>query len=260
MCFDTDSTPPIFAKALTAGRSKPIVLNSADGSAFSAFFAQSEQPSGAGIIVLPDMRGLYPFYEQLAVRLAEQGHAAIAIDYFGRTAGTGPRDADFPFMKHIFQVSRKNIGEDIMAATSYLRKIDGAACHSLFALGFCFGGRQAFFASAAHFQLNGVIGFYGAPGVYPNGAAGPTQHAAELSAPILAIFGGADSGIPPSNVAAFDEALTSAAVPHEIITYPNAPHSFFDIKYQEHAEACQEAWQRVLDFISSKKSRDETQP
>ena len=257
MCFDTDSTPPIFAQAVTTVRSKPVVLNSADGSAFSAFLAQPEQSSGVGIIVLPDMRGLYAFYEQLSVRLAEQGHAAIAIDYFGRTAGTGPRDPDFPFMKHIFQVSRKNIGEDIMAAISYLRQADGTACHSLFALGFCFGGRQAFFASAARFQLNGVIGFYGAPGVYPNGAAGPTQHAAEFSAPILAIFGGADSGIPASDVAAFDEALTNAAVPHEIITYPNAPHSFFDIKYQEHAKACKDAWQGVLDFINSKKSRNE---
>ena len=259
MCFDTDSMPPIFTQPITSARSKRMALNSADRSTFSAFFAQPEQPSGVGIIVLPDMRGLYPFYEQLAVRLAEQGHAAIAIDYFGRTAGTEPRDADFPFMKHIFQVSRKNIGEDIMAAISYLRQADGAACHSIFALGFCFGGRQAFFASAAHFQLNGVIGFYGAPGVYPNGAAGPTQHAAEFSVPILAIFGGADSGIPAGDVTTFDEALASAAVPHEIVTYANAPHSFFDIKYQEHAEACKDAWQRVLDFLNSKKSRSERQ-
>jgi carboxymethylenebutenolidase len=253
MCFDTDSVPPIFTQSVTSVRSKAMVLSSADGSAFSAFFARPEQPSGAGIIVLPDMRGLYPFYEQLAVCLAEQGHAAIAMDYYGRTAGTGPREKDFPFMKHIFQVSRKNIGEDIMAATSYLRKADGASCHSIFALGFCFGGRQAFFASAARFQLNGVIGFYGAPGFYPNGAAGPTQHAAELSAPILAIFGGADAGISAGDVAAFEEALTKAVVPHEMITYPNAPHSFFDIQYQEHAGACKDAWQKVLDFIGDKK-------
>src|SRR6185312_1032342 len=107
--------------------------------------------------------------EDVAVRLAEQGHAAIVLDYFGRTADTGPRDGNFPFMKHIFQVSRKTISDDILAAANHLRTIDGVATRGMFALGFCFGGRQAFFASAAHFQLNGVIGFYGAPGLYPNG-------------------------------------------------------------------------------------------
>lgn len=253
MCFDTDAVPPIFTEPITSARSKRIILNSADGSAFSAFLAQPEQSSGAGIIVLPDMRGLYPFYENLAVRLAEQGHAAIAIDYYGRTAGTGHRDKDFPFMKHIFQVTRKNIGEDIVAAVNYFRNFDSATCRSIFALGFCFGGRQAFFASAPHFELNGVIGFYGAPGLYPNGVAGPTQHAEEFSTPILAIFGGADTGIPASDVMAFDEALTKASVTHEIVTYPHAPHSFFDIKYQEHAEACKDAWARVLAFIAEKK-------
>lgn len=253
MCFDRDSVPPIFTTPKTEVRTAPpVILTSADKSHFSAFLAQPDQLSGTGVIVLPDMRGLHPFYEQLVCRLAEQGHTAIAIDYYGRTAGTGPRDHNFPFMKHIFQVTRKNIGDDIMAAARYIRELPQAASRGLFALGFCFGGRQAFFAAAPQFQMNGVIGFYGVPGLYPNGATGPTQHARELSAPILAIFGGADTGISASDVVAFDDALKQAAVPHEIITYPNAPHSFFDIKYKEHLEACQDAWQRILDFIAGK--------
>jgi carboxymethylenebutenolidase len=257
MCFDNDSMPPIFTQAKTQVHSVSLTLKSADGSSFSAFLAKPARPSGEGIIVLPDMRGLYAFYEDVAVRLAEQGHAAIVLDYFGRTADTGPRDGNFPFMKHIFQVSRKTISDDILAAANHLRTIDGVATRGMFALGFCFGGRQAFFASAAHFQLNGVIGFYGAPGLYPNGAAGPTQHSAELSAPILAIFGGADVGIPGTDVAAFDEALTKASIQHEIITYPNAPHSFFDVKYKEHAEACADAWQRTLNFIAGHQTNPE---
>jgi carboxymethylenebutenolidase len=258
MCFDSNSVPPIFMGPLTAARSERAILTSNDGSRFAAFIATADKPSGAGIIVLPDMRGLFPFYEQLAVRLAEQGHTAIAIDYFGRTAGIAPRTQDFPFMKHIFQVSRQNICEDILAASDYLRKINVEASANMFALGFCFGGRQAFFASASRFNFNGVIGFYGSPGLYPNGATGPTQHANELSAPILAIFGGADVGIPLSDVAAFDEALTKASVQHEIVTYPNAPHSFFDIKYEEHLQPCLDAWQRVLGFIAGTTAQKES--
>lgn len=248
MCFDNDSVPLIFTSPLTGVRAASVILTSADGSQFSAFLAQPNQPLGASVIVLPDMRGLSPFYEQISIRLAEQGHAAIAIDYYGRTAGTGARPSDFPFMQHLFQVKRNNISDDILAAARHVRK---ATNREIFALGFCFGGRQAFFASAARFQMRGVIGFYGTPGLYPNGATGPTQHAADLSAPILAIFGGADTGIPATDVAAFDHALKQAAVPHEIITYPNAPHSFFDIQHREHTEACKDAWQRVLNLIKS---------
>jgi len=253
MCFDTDSTPPpIFADTGQpdgAVDASSVILSSADGTAFSGFLARPERPSGVGIVVLPDMRGLFRFYELLAVRLAEQGHTALAIDYFGRTAGLGPRGENFPYMEHIVQVSRQTIDDDVSAAGVYLRGPGGGTCRAVLALGFCFGGRQAFFASAPRFGFAGVIGFYGMPGMYPNGATGPTQHAAELAAPILGIFGGADHGISSVELEKFDEALKAAGVEHEFVIYPDAPHSFFDVKYAEHADACADAWGRVLSFI-----------
>jgi carboxymethylenebutenolidase len=251
MCFETDSLPPILRQRLMAAIATPLTLTSADSTPFAAFLARPERPSGAGVIVLPDMRGLHRFYEQLAVCLAEQGHAALAIDYYGRTAGAKSRAEGFPFMEHIFQVTRKTLEDDIAAAISHLRAPDGGDCRTVAALGFCFGGRQAFFASAPRFGLAGVIGIDGAPSFYPNGAPGPTQRAGELAAPILALFAGADEGISSSEVTAFDEALTAARVDHEVVTYPGAPHSFFDIKYKEHAAACADAWQRVLGFIAA---------
>jgi carboxymethylenebutenolidase len=250
MCFDANSTPPASGEPVTHATTKRRTLHSSDGAEFSAFLAQPEQTSGIGVVVLPDFRGLSPFYEQLALRLAEQGHAAIAIDYFGRTAGTGPRDKNFVFMEHAVRMKRETIDADIAAATAFLRTAEAGNCRATIALGFCFGGRQAFFSSAPHFGFAGVIGFYGAVSLYPNGAPGPLQRAAELTAPILGIFGGDDHGIPPSEVAAFDQALAAAGVEHELVTYPGAPHSFFDIKYAEHADACADAWRRVLTFIS----------
>ena len=82
---------------------------------------------------------------------------------------------------------------------------------------------------------------------------GPTQHAAELSAPILGIFGGADHGISPQEIESFDQALKAANVDHEFVVYPGAPHSFFDRKYEEHAAACADSWKRVLAFIDEHK-------
>jgi carboxymethylenebutenolidase len=100
-----------------------------------------------------------------------------------------------------------------------------------------------------------VIGFYGAPGrVGPYGP-GPTEHAAELGAPILALFAGTDEGIPPRAVAEFDAALTATAVLHEIVTYPGAPHGFFDITHADHQPAVDDAWRRVLSFLAAPRAR-----
>jgi carboxymethylenebutenolidase len=73
----------------------------------------------------------------------------------------------------------------------------------------------------------------------------------ELKAPILGLMGGADPGIPPAHVEEFEGALKKAGVPHEIVTYPGAPHSFFDRTYDEHKDACDDAWRRVLAFIDA---------
>ena len=250
MCHDTNSAPPIFSEPKTAVRSRRQILTSTDQAQFAAFLATPEESTRTGVVILPDIRGLHPFYEQLALRVAEQGHSALAIDYFGRTAGTAPRDESFQHMEHILRVSRQTIDADILTGASFLRSAKGPECKTVFALGFCFGGRQAFFASAARFGFTGVIGCYGALGLYPNGATGPLQHVAELSAPILGLFGGADHGISDKDVAAFDAALTLNGVVHDFVIYPDAPHGFFDIKYSEHAAACADSWLRVLAFLN----------
>ena len=62
-------------------------------------------------------------------------------------------------------------------------------------------------------------------------------------------MGGADPGIPPETVAAFERALEEAGVEHQVVTYEGAPHSFFDRKYDDFAEESADAWTRVLAFI-----------
>lgn len=83
----------------------------------------------------------------------------------------------------------------------------------------------------------------------PNGKPGPRRLAAELTAPILALWGGADEGISSELVASFHEALTAAGADHEFVTYPGAPHGFFELAQEEYAEACADVWRRVLAFL-----------
>ena len=78
---------------------------------------------------------------------------------------------------------------------------------------------------------------------------GATERAAEIAAPILALQAGADENILAEHNAAFDAALTAAGVEHEVVTYDGAPHSFFDRKQAQFADASDDAWHRVLAFV-----------
>jgi carboxymethylenebutenolidase len=248
MCFELDSLPPVAPIAGAAVSHEDVVLTSADGTELAAFAATPEGASGVGVVVLPDVRGLYRFYEELALRLAERGYAAIAIDYFGRTAGVAKRDEDFPYMEHVAQTEPDSIQADIGAAVEWLRSPAGGSRTSIFTVGFCFGGRHSWLAAAGGHDLAGAAGFYGMPG-QRNGQPGPIQLRDKIEAPILALQAGDDDHITADDNAAFDRMLTAAGVAHEIVTYPGAPHSFFDRRWAQHQAASDDAWARVVGFI-----------
>jgi carboxymethylenebutenolidase len=246
MCFDADSSPPVPSIVGASVSHDDLVLTASDGNRLIAFAAVPDQARGACVVILPDVRGLYRFYEELALRLAERGHPAIAIDYFGRTAGTEKRGDDFDYMPHVDQTSAEGIQADVGAAVERLRS---QGCGAIVTLGFCFGGRQSWLATAAGHGLAGAVGFYGRPSIGRDGSPGPSERASELRGPILALMGGDDPGIPLDAVQAFDEALDEAGVEHEVIVYPGAPHSFFDRKQEQFAADSEDAWNRVLAFL-----------
>jgi carboxymethylenebutenolidase len=252
MCFAFDASPPDLPAEIApiagGAGAELLELESADGTRFSAALAESPEPRGRAVVILPDVRGLYPFYSELAERFAAAGHHAIAIDYFGRTAGLGPRGEDFDYWPHVQKTRPKTVQADAAAALAALRERTGADGAST--VGFCFGGTQSFLAATNQaLGLEGVIGFYGSLSVERWGDMSPIRRAVDMHGPVLGMFGGADEGIPPDQVEAFDAALAEADVEHEIVTYPGAPHSFFDRRYEEHAEACADAWRRILAFL-----------
>ena len=83
------------------------------------------------------------------------------------------------------------------------------------------------------------------------GAGTLLDQAEKIHYPALGLFGGADQGIPVSDVHTFEEKLKNAGVEHEIIIYPDAPHSFFDRRATDYAEASTDSWKRILDFVSA---------
>jgi len=240
MCFDLDSEPPIPRISGAAVSHEDVVGESEDGNRFAAFRAMPEEDVSIGVVILPDVRGLYRFYEELALRFAERGYTAIAFDYVGRTAGIDKRPDDWDYMPLVQQLTHEQVQADVGACVKDLR---ACGCGTIFTVGFCYGGSGSWAAAASGHGLAGAVGFYGRPSRM-------IELVPQLEAPILALQGGADQGIPHEDNVEFEQALQDAGKDHELIEFEGAPHSFFDRKQEEFQAASDEAWQRTLDFIA----------
>jgi carboxymethylenebutenolidase len=250
MCFDADARPPLPPIRGGALDARDLTLRSRDGTSVAAYAALADAPSGAGIVIVPDVRGLHPYYDELALRFAEAGVHAIAIDLYSRSAGTSKRDAGFEYEPHVKQLDPNALNDDVAAAAAFLRSAEGGEPERLYTIGFCIGGRVSLLQAAAGLGLAGVIGFYPWPvGPHRSGLPAPAEEAPRFACKVLTIYGGADAGIPAETRDAFAGALASAGVEHRSVTYDDAPHSFFDRKAVDHADASAEAWREVLGFM-----------
>ena len=233
-------------------RSAELVLEAKDGNRFRAFRARAAETSGAGIVILPDVRGLHPYYEELALRFAENGVDALAIDYFGRTAGTDPA------RRRLRVHAARRAGH---AGPAWPRTSGPPSTIS--------GARRA--AASERALLDRLL--LRGPARLPDGDArarpgrldrllrhpgragpqrtrpAPADLAGEMRNPILGLFGGADRAITAGEDRGLRAALTAARVPHRLVAYDGAPHSFFDRKADEFAEASAQAWEETLTFI-----------
>jgi carboxymethylenebutenolidase len=242
MCYSDDARPPLPPISGAAADHGELTLTAADGNKFAAYFARAEKPTGAGMVVMPDVRGLHQFFKELAQRFAEAGIDSVAIDYFGRTAGIGDRSDSFEYMPHVQQTTPEGIAADVAAAIAYLKSKDGGAVKSVFTVGFCFGGSASWNQSAHQPDLSGAIGFYGRP-------VRSEAYVSEMKAPLQVMVAGADAATTPEQAMEFKQRLTDAGVPFEQHVYKDAPHSFFDRTYEQWRDACDDAWRRMLAFV-----------
>jgi carboxymethylenebutenolidase len=241
MCFDDDSSPPIPPLSGAAVSHEDLVLDAADGNRFAAFLAIPEEELRAGVVILPDVRGLYSFYEELALRFAERGIVALAFDYFGRTAGVEKRPNDWDYMPLVQQLTMEQVQADVSASVAHLSSM---GADPIFTVGFCYGGSGSWAAAASGHGLAGAVGFYGRPSRM-------IDLVPQLDAPILALQGGDDQGIPHEDNVEFERALSENGKDYELIEFEGAPHSFFDRKQEQFQAASDQAWERTLDFIAA---------
>jgi carboxymethylenebutenolidase len=245
MCYTDEARPPLPPIMGGSTDEGDMVLTATDGNRFRAYAARAATPTGAGVVVIPDPRGVHPFYKELVRRFAQAGVDAVVIDYIDRSAGMSDRPENFDLRAAIGQTNPDAIAADVAAGIAYLRSPAGGQVQSVFTVGFCFGGAQSWRQSAAQPGLSGAIGFYGIPSrvrdVIP-----------QMHAPLLLLLAGNDQATTPEDFAQFDRELTQAGVPHQMVAYEGAPHSFFDRTFEQHAAASADAWRQMLAFIQER--------
>jgi carboxymethylenebutenolidase len=249
MCFDDDSHPPMPLSHNSTAHGEDVTITAEDGSRIAGYLATPGEPARAQVVILPDARGLHDFYKELALRFADAGMRALAFDYFARTAESQDRTEPFDYMAHIQQMTPATFGLDLDAAVDAIRRDSGDDLPTV-TVGFCMGGSLSFWAGTRTYALSGVVGFY-ASLTRTFGAVTPAlDWATQIQCPVLGLFGGADQGIPQTDVDRFEHELEEADISREIVVYPGAPHSFFDRKAHEFATASADAWNRVQGFIA----------
>jgi len=243
MCYSDDARPPL-PPVVGGGAANQgdFHLTASDGNRFMAYHARAESPTGSGMVVLPDVRGLHPFYKELAVRFAEACIDSVAMDYFGRTAEGEDRGEDFDWKPQMAQLTPEGLAADVRACVDYLGTADGGRPRATFTVGFCAGGVNSWSQLAEGHGLAGAIGFYGGrPELI-------LPLIPQMKGELLFLLAGEDFTPPEQFEKVIGEAR-AGGIPVESHTYPGAPHSFFDRSYAEHKDACDDAWRRMLAFM-----------
>src|SRR4051812_2562859 len=229
---------------LDAGDTK---IKVADGE-MPAYFAR---PAGVSnppvVLVAMEIFGLHEYIKDVTRRLGKLGAFAIAPDYYFRK---GDLTKITEMAQLIPQVNAKPDAElfSDLDATVEFAKSQGGDTNRLGIIGFCRGGRTVWEYAAPHAGLKAGVAFYGPPVDPPNPLwpKSPTQLAPDMKAPVLGLYGEADTGIPVAQVEALKAALAAANKPAEFKIYPGAPHGFHaDYRASYRKDAAEDAWNRM---------------
>lgn len=219
--------------------------------------AYRAQPDKKGpfpvIVVVQEIFGVHEHIKDLCRRLAKSGYLAIAPDLYVRQ-GDASKEADIQKLiaTIVSKVPDEQVMSDIDAAVEWVKKSGQGDTSKLAITGFCWGGRIVWLYSAHSKDVKAGAAWYGrlvgdADPLHPKH---PVDVAGALNAPVLGLYGGADSGIPVASVEKMREALKAAGKPSEIELYPDTPHGFnADYRPTYREQQAKDAWQKMLNWF-----------
>jgi len=231
-----------------------INLSVSDGTTMRAYVAQRSKTPRAALLVYQEIFDVNPHIRDITERFARQGYLAIAPELFHRTGAgfeCGYSPEEIPKgREHAMQMKPPGVETDVEAAYAYAKS--AGAGLPVAAIGFCMGGRIAF-QTALVAPVACAISFYGG-GIAPSPMGpGLLDRVASLKAPVMFVWGGKDTHIPPASADQVISAMRASAKPHVNVEFSEAEHGFFcDQRASYHPASAAVAWPMVLAYLEGK--------
>jgi len=206
-----------------------------------------------GVVLVPDVRGLYDHYRDVTRRLAGEGFFVFAIDLYSREGA--PDLPDMPaVMKWIRDLPDPRVLADLEGAARFVGGRPEVRGAPVGITGFCMGGQYALLAACTSSAFAACVSWYGMLRYAENDErkpASPLQRAAHLACPYLGLFGEEDALIPLADVENLRHSLATAGKAFEIVTYQGAGHAFFNDARADayRPAAAADAWRRAVAFF-----------
>jgi carboxymethylenebutenolidase len=248
---------PVAAQSLittdTAGlEAGEVKIKTADGE----IPAYRAMPAAGGpfpvVLVVQEIFGVHEHIKDVCRRLAKAGIIAIAPELYARQGDVSKLGSIDEIRAIVAKVPDRQVMSDLDAAVAFAKASGKADTAKLAITGFCWGGRITWLYAAHNPNVQAGIAWYGrlvgqASDLTPKH---PVDVAAELKAPVLGLYGGADQGIPLDTVEKMRGACKVANKTCEIVVYPDAPHAFHaDYRPSYRAEPAKDGWARLLAWL-----------
>jgi carboxymethylenebutenolidase len=244
------------ADGLTAGAVKVKTKDGKDMDAYRAMPASGQ--AFATILVVQEIFGVHAHIADLCRRFAKAGYYAIAPElYFRQGDPKAITDMQALLREIVSKVPDEQVMGDLDATVDFAKGEGKADTAKLGITGFCWGGRIVWLYAAHSAALKAGVAWYGrvVGDSTPNTPKHPVDIAKDLKAPVLGLYGGADTGIPNDTVDRMRAALKAgspAAQKSQIDTYPDTPHAFnADYRPSYRKEQAEDAWKKALAWFKA---------
>ena len=229
---------------LTVGDAR---IKVADGEMPGYFARPADVNNPPVVLVAMEIFGVHEYIKDVTRRLAKLGAFAVAPDYYFRKGDLTKITDTSQLVQLVNAKPDAELLGDLDSTVAWA-KSQGGDTSRLGIVGFCRGGRTVWEYAAHSTALKAGVAFYGAPLDPPNPLwpKSPMQLAPEMKAPVLGLYGEADTGISVASVEAFKAALAANNKTAEFKIYPGAPHGFHaDYRASYRKEAAEDGWKQM---------------
>jgi carboxymethylenebutenolidase len=217
------------------------------------------QPATSGrypaVVVIQEIWGVNSHIQSVTDRLPSQGYAGFAPALFHREGRMtlGLYEEMETALARLGRCTDANIIADVKAAIAYVKAQPFVDPQRIGIVGFCFGGRVSYQAACNIPDLKAAVVFYGGRILQPLGGAGPApvEQTANITAPVLGLFGEQDGNPSPADVAKIADELNKHSKTYELHMYPGCGHGFHcDGRASYRPEAAQDAWAKTMAWFA----------